>query len=332
MAAAGPRLGRLKLEISLRSASRPARRATQAVTASRRCGSGPHRGLQRSGGPRHLHWLRHKDGPSRVLEATPGVRARLPRPFGAGRIAYVADHDGVEALYLKQCADPGLRTRRKPGSRNAGQPAPPDPQRTARAPSGESGAGTPLPSPVSASALTRPGAVAAVPADARRRADRPRHPDQPTRSTRPTPPDLRKVAPAERQGPARRRPEWISPSRPGPAPSKPARTATGSPLAPRSVTSTSRTPARAHCPSSAASARAASKDSAGPRTRPGWAGPSRSLPSAPGAGCASRGLTTPAPQQEGSEPSSRSPTGASARVAVIHPRWQVPGVPLRPKL
>ena len=51
-----------------------------------------------------LHWLRHKDGPSRVLEATPGVRARLPRPFGEGRIAYVADHDGVEALYLKEIA------------------------------------------------------------------------------------------------------------------------------------------------------------------------------------------------------------------------------------
>ena len=51
-----------------------------------------------------LHWLRHKDGPSRVLEATPGVRARLPRPFGEGRIAYVADHDGVEALYLRAIA------------------------------------------------------------------------------------------------------------------------------------------------------------------------------------------------------------------------------------
>ena len=53
-----------------------------------------------------VHWLRHKDGPSRVLEATPGVRARLPRPFGEGRIAYVADHDGVEALYLKAIAAP----------------------------------------------------------------------------------------------------------------------------------------------------------------------------------------------------------------------------------
>ncbi|MFP3579437.1 S41 family peptidase [Arthrobacter sp. SIMBA_036] len=48
-----------------------------------------------------LHWLRHKDGPSRVVEATPGVRARLPRPLNDGRIAYVADHGGVEALYIK---------------------------------------------------------------------------------------------------------------------------------------------------------------------------------------------------------------------------------------
>ncbi|MEV7606657.1 S41 family peptidase [Paenarthrobacter sp. NPDC089322] len=51
-----------------------------------------------------VHWLRHKDGPSRVVEATPGVRARLPRPLTDGRIAYVADHGGVEALYVKRIA------------------------------------------------------------------------------------------------------------------------------------------------------------------------------------------------------------------------------------
>ena len=51
-----------------------------------------------------VHWIRHKDGPSRVVEATPGVRARLPRPLDCGRLAYVADHDGVEALYVKDIA------------------------------------------------------------------------------------------------------------------------------------------------------------------------------------------------------------------------------------
>lgn len=51
-----------------------------------------------------IHWIRHKDGPSRVVEATPGVRARLPRPLDGGRLAYVADHDGVEALYIKEIA------------------------------------------------------------------------------------------------------------------------------------------------------------------------------------------------------------------------------------
>lgn len=51
-----------------------------------------------------VHWIRHKDGPSRVVEATPGVRARLPRPLDGGRLAYVADHDGVEALYIKDIA------------------------------------------------------------------------------------------------------------------------------------------------------------------------------------------------------------------------------------
>jgi tricorn protease len=48
-----------------------------------------------------IHWLRHKDGPSRIIEATPGVRGRLPRPLGDGRIAYIADHDGVEALHIR---------------------------------------------------------------------------------------------------------------------------------------------------------------------------------------------------------------------------------------
>ncbi|TQJ40615.1 tricorn protease [Arthrobacter sp. SLBN-112] len=53
-----------------------------------------------------IHWLRHKDGPSRIIEATPGVRGRLPRPLGDGRIAYIADHDNVEALHIKDIAAP----------------------------------------------------------------------------------------------------------------------------------------------------------------------------------------------------------------------------------
>ena len=48
-----------------------------------------------------IHWLRHKDGPSRIIEATPGVRGRLPRPLGDGRIAYIADHGGIEALHIR---------------------------------------------------------------------------------------------------------------------------------------------------------------------------------------------------------------------------------------
>ncbi|MDQ0769667.1 tricorn protease [Pseudarthrobacter defluvii] len=53
-----------------------------------------------------IHWLRHKDGPSRIVEATPGVRGRLPRPLGDGRIAYIADHGGVEALNIRDIAAP----------------------------------------------------------------------------------------------------------------------------------------------------------------------------------------------------------------------------------
>ena len=97
----------VKLEISLGSASQARRGAP--LKPSRHLGDVvPDRTGGSSAVESHgtLHWLRHKDGPSRVLEATPGVRARLPRPFGEGRIAYVADHDGVEALYLKAIAAP----------------------------------------------------------------------------------------------------------------------------------------------------------------------------------------------------------------------------------
>lgn len=57
-----------------------------------------------------IHWIRHKDGPSRIVEATPGVRARLPRVLDGGRLAYIADHDGVEAIHIKEIAAqlPGL--------------------------------------------------------------------------------------------------------------------------------------------------------------------------------------------------------------------------------
>ncbi|MET4095909.1 S41 family peptidase [Arthrobacter sp. UYCu712] len=113
-----------------------------------------------------LHWLRHKDGPSRVLEATPGVRARLPRPFGEGRIAYVADHDGVEALYLKAIAAPlpgGNVAVGTPGT--PGTPANPSPAAAGQQEAADTGAdaGAALPQPVSAAALTRPDSVVPVP-------------------------------------------------------------------------------------------------------------------------------------------------------------------------
>ncbi len=100
-----------------------------------------------------LHWLRHKDGPSRVLEASPGVRARLPRPFGAGQVAYIADHDGAEALYLQPIAPPlsGAHTAAAAAAGRAGSPA-----RAADdgAPGQRPDAEAALPQPVSAAALT----------------------------------------------------------------------------------------------------------------------------------------------------------------------------------
>lgn len=160
----------VKLEISLGSASQ-ARRGAPLKTSRHLGDVVPDRAGGSSAVESHgtLHWLRHKDGPSRVLEATPGVRARLPRPFGEGRIAYVADHDAVEALYLKEIAGDLGFGHAGFGQESAGQPA--APALKPATPQEESDAGTPLPKPVSAAALTRPDAVTAVAAVAAGGAD-----------------------------------------------------------------------------------------------------------------------------------------------------------------
>ena len=54
-----------------------------------------------------LHLLLHKDGPSHMVEATPGVRARLGRVLDAQHVAYVADHGGEEALFIRDLAVDG---------------------------------------------------------------------------------------------------------------------------------------------------------------------------------------------------------------------------------
>ncbi|MHC6220402.1 S41 family peptidase [Arthrobacter sp. MMS24-S77] len=96
-----------------------------------------------------IHWLRHQDGPSRVVEATPGVRARLPRPLIDGRIAYVADHDGVDSVYIGRIAPrvpgPTLAAPVRDGAAVA--PETDVPRASDEAVSGQ------LPRPVSASAI-----------------------------------------------------------------------------------------------------------------------------------------------------------------------------------
>jgi tricorn protease len=95
----------VRLDISLGSASQSRRPAL--LKTSKHLGavepdaSGSASAVEAHG---TIHWIRHKDGPSRIVEATPGVRARLPRPLDGGRLAYIADHDGVEALYIREIA------------------------------------------------------------------------------------------------------------------------------------------------------------------------------------------------------------------------------------
>lgn len=155
----------VKLEISLGSASQ-ARRGVPLKPSKHLGDVIPDRTGGSSAVESHgtVHWLRHKDGPSRVLEATPGVRARLPRPFGAGRIAYVADHDGVEALYLKAIAATLETGSPATGSPTTGSPEAGNPAASENTDEGNRPAGTPLPSPVPAAGLNRQGTAAAVPA------------------------------------------------------------------------------------------------------------------------------------------------------------------------
>lgn len=94
-----------------------------------------------------VHWLRHKDGPSRVVEATPGVRARLPRPLTDGRIAYVADLDGDESLFIKEIA-PQLEVQAE---------APVSPMAPDTAQQDPASSGVSLPLPVSAAGLVGHG-------------------------------------------------------------------------------------------------------------------------------------------------------------------------------
>ena len=115
-----------------------------------------------------IHWLRHKDGPSRIVEATPGVRGRLPRPLGDGRIAYVADHGGVEALHIRDIVATVPHSAPPAGKGQAGKG-----HGTAESPAGaaplpgEAGDGaTALPQPVpAAGAAVLAGAGTFVPAD-----------------------------------------------------------------------------------------------------------------------------------------------------------------------
>lgn len=48
-----------------------------------------------------VQWLPHRDGPVRVLAATPGVRARMPVVLGTtGRVAWVTDAGGEDAVQV----------------------------------------------------------------------------------------------------------------------------------------------------------------------------------------------------------------------------------------
>jgi tricorn protease len=51
-----------------------------------------------------VHWLTHKDGPARALWADPRARARMPRVLGDGKVAWVTDADGPDAIEIASLA------------------------------------------------------------------------------------------------------------------------------------------------------------------------------------------------------------------------------------
>jgi len=52
-----------------------------------------------------VHWVTHRDGPSRVLLAQPGVRAREPVVLADDRVALVTDADGEDAIEILDLKD-----------------------------------------------------------------------------------------------------------------------------------------------------------------------------------------------------------------------------------
>ncbi len=52
-----------------------------------------------------VHWLTHSDGPARALLVDPHARARMPRVLGDGKVAWVTDTDGPDAIEIASLAE-----------------------------------------------------------------------------------------------------------------------------------------------------------------------------------------------------------------------------------
>lgn len=105
-----------------------------------------------------LHWLTHKDGPSRVIEATAGVRARLGRPLSGGRAVFVADPGNEEALFIKDVFGslPAGTEKREVSSSAPAAPAAVQEQPELPKPVSASGAALPAHAPAGSDAGTQP--------------------------------------------------------------------------------------------------------------------------------------------------------------------------------
>ncbi len=69
-----------------------------------------------------IQWVAHRDGPARALAGGSGVRRRLPVVLGdTGRVAWVSDADGDDAIEVVDTSDVGSRPQRLVGPGRIGR-------------------------------------------------------------------------------------------------------------------------------------------------------------------------------------------------------------------
>lgn len=149
----------VQLEITLGSAGTSRRprplKAAQHLVGARPLGTGSASIVETHG---TVHLVTHRNGPARQIESMPGVRARLARPLAEESVIYIADHDGVESVYIAPLAKT-LGAGQLSGAGQLlgrGQLPQPEQQSGQRAEASNTSTEAALPKPISAASVNQP--------------------------------------------------------------------------------------------------------------------------------------------------------------------------------